>query len=60
MASVPELRDWDLNAIAATSYDPTDLQPALFVAPSAQALLSDLERWIVDGGWRSGEQVGRA
>lgn len=52
MSSAPELLPWDLDAIAATPYDPTDLQPALFVAPSADDLLGDLERWLADGGWR--------
>ena len=37
---------WDLEAMAATAYDPTDLQPVLFAAPSWQAFVGDLEAWL--------------
>jgi phenylalanine-4-hydroxylase len=40
------LRPWDLNTIAATAYDTMDYQPSLFVAPSYEAMLDDLERWL--------------
>ena len=46
MRTQPKLLDWDLNRIAATPYDPTDLQPQLFVAPSFTRMLSDIEAWI--------------
>ena len=48
----PELRSWDLDAIAATDYDPTQMQPWLFVAPSFDRLLSDLIAWVEAGRWR--------
>lgn len=41
-----ELRGWDLEAIAATPYDPTDYQPRYFVAPSFGRLVDDLARWV--------------
>lgn len=53
MRSVPELRDWDLDQIAKTPYDPTDFQPYLFVAPSFSRLLSDVEQWVRSEAWRS-------
>lgn len=49
----PELLDCDLDAIARTSYDPTDLQPQLFVAPSFARLIADLTAWLHCGRWRS-------
>ncbi len=51
-AHVPELRPWDLDAIADTPYDPTRMQPHLFVAPSFDRLLSDLIDWVETGAWR--------
>lgn len=48
----PELRDWDLDAIAETPYDPTRMQPHLFVAPSFDRLLSDVVAWVERGAWR--------
>ncbi len=48
----PELRGWDLDAIAETPYDPTRMQPHLFVAPSFDRMLSDLEDWVRRGAWR--------
>jgi phenylalanine-4-hydroxylase len=50
--SGPELRSWDLDAIAETPYDPTDMQPQLYVAPSFERLTSDIEDWVESGGWR--------
>lgn len=52
--SGPELRDWDLDAIAATPYDPTRMQPHLFVAPSYRRLIDDVIAWTERGGWRDG------
>jgi phenylalanine-4-hydroxylase len=50
----PELRSWDLDTIADTDYDPTLMQPWLFVAPSFDRLISDLIEWVDQGGWRDG------
>ncbi|MEM7306600.1 MAG: phenylalanine 4-monooxygenase [Planctomycetota bacterium] len=36
----------ELERVAATPYDPTALQPRLFVAPSTRKLLAELERWL--------------
>ncbi len=47
-----ELRDWDLDRMADTAYDPTGYQPELFVAPSYERLLGDLEAWLTAGRWR--------
>ena len=52
MRTQPKLLDWDLNRIAATPYDPTDLQPQLFVAPSFTRMLSDIEALDLGGHWR--------
>lgn len=46
------LLPWDLDRVAATPYDPTDYQPALFVAPSFARALADIARWVSDGAWR--------
>lgn len=51
--TVPELRAWDVDAIAATPYDPTDFQPVLFVAPSFTRLLCDATAWVRLGRWRT-------
>ena len=48
----PELRGWDLDAIAQTPYDPTRMQPHLFVAPSFDRLLDELVAWVEAGSWR--------
>jgi len=48
----PEHLAWDLDLAARTEYEPTDLQPALFVAPSFDRLLGDLAGWLDAGGWR--------
>jgi len=50
--SGPELRSWDLDAIAETPYDPTDMQPQLYVAPSFGRLIGDIEDWVESGGWK--------
>ena len=47
----PKLCPWDLNQIAETSYDPTRMQPQLFVAPSFDQLLDDLIHWVKEGEW---------
>ncbi len=52
MRSGPELRGWDLDGIADTDYDPTCMQPWLFVAPSFDRLLADLTEWVELGRWR--------
>jgi hypothetical protein len=39
-------RPWDLEVMAATDYDTMGYQPALFVAPSYETMLEDLERWL--------------
>lgn len=46
------LQDWDLDTIARTTYDPTQMQSTLFVAPSFTRLLTDLSCWLRTGGWR--------
>ena len=50
----PRLLPWDLDAIAQTPYDPTTMQPHLFVAPSFDRLLGDVVSWIERGDWRDG------
>lgn len=47
-----ELLPWDVAKVADTSYDPTDLQPRLFVAPSLARMLDDVGSWLASGGWR--------
>ena len=49
----PALLVWDLDDIAETPYDPTRMQPHLFVAPSFGRMLDDLSCWLATGGWRS-------
>ena len=49
----PALLVWDLETIASTPYDPTRMQPHLFVAPSFERMLEDLSRWLVLDGWRT-------
>ncbi len=48
----PELCDWDLDRMAETTYDPTDMQPRLFVAPSFTHLVEDVSAWVSNGRWR--------
>lgn len=43
-----ELRPFDLGAISATPFDPTDYQRVLFVAGSTEAMLGELERFLGD------------
>ena len=58
--SVIELRPWALDVIAETDYDTSNYQTQLFVAPSFEAMLRDLESWLDDEiegtlagrGWR--------
>lgn len=40
------LQAFDVDDIAATPYDPTQLQPRLFVAQSVEALLGALDAWL--------------
>lgn len=47
-----ELRDWDLDRIAATPYDPTCYQKVLYVAPSFTRMLVDVCAWVRGGSWR--------
>ena len=53
MRAGPELRDWNLDRIAATPYDPTQFQPALYVAPSFSRMLFDVLIWMEQGRWRN-------
>jgi phenylalanine-4-hydroxylase len=48
-----ELRDWDLDAISHTPFDPTTYQSTLFVAPSFTRLICDVTAWVRTGRWRS-------
>jgi phenylalanine-4-hydroxylase len=41
-----ELRDWNVDDIASTSYDPTQYQQTLFVAPSFETMADDVQRWL--------------
>jgi len=41
-----ELRDWDVEVIANTSYDPTQYQQKLFIAPSFETMADDVTRWL--------------
>jgi phenylalanine-4-hydroxylase len=50
-----ELRPWDLDAIAATPYDPTQYQAVLFAAPSFTHLLVDVCTWVRTGRWRGAD-----
>ena len=59
MRGGPELRSWCLDTIANTPYDPTQMQPWLFVAPSFDRLLTDLLAWVDDGRWRDDHPAAR-
>jgi len=54
----PVLQPWDLDCIARTSYDPTCMQPQLFVAPSFDRMLDDVIDWVQGGGWLDGKANG--
>ena len=41
-----ELRDWDLDAMAATEYDINVYQPVLFPAPDFGTVVNDLTAWF--------------
>lgn len=41
-----ELRNWDVDVIVNTSYDPTQYQQNLFVAPSFDTMADDVMRWL--------------
>ncbi|HYM61683.1 MAG TPA: phenylalanine 4-monooxygenase [Thermoanaerobaculia bacterium] len=40
------LAEWDVDAIAATPYDPTRYQERLFVAPSFERMTGDVTAWL--------------
>jgi phenylalanine-4-hydroxylase len=44
-AAQAELREWDLESMARTDYDPTTYQPWIYVAPSFDRALADLAAW---------------
>lgn len=46
IASGPEWRDLDAEAMANTPFDPTAMNPVLFVAPGLAALLDHLTEWL--------------
>lgn len=41
-----QLLEWDLERMAHTSFDPTNFQDRLFVAPSYREMLDDLRAWL--------------
>ena len=41
-----ELREWDVERIADTAFDPTDYQPQVYVAPSFERMVADLTEWL--------------
>ncbi len=45
-ANEARLRQFEIEAIARTSFDPTQYQDTLFVAESSEALLDTLEAWL--------------
>jgi phenylalanine-4-hydroxylase len=40
------LLEWDIDAIANTSYDPTHYQEKLFIAPSFDTMMRDVIGWL--------------
>lgn len=48
----PDLLGWDLDVISQSPYDPTHMQPHLFVAPSFDRLIGDVIDWVRQGSWR--------
>lgn len=44
------LLPWDVERITQTPFDPTRYQDVLFVAPSVEALVRDVEAWVTDPG----------
>ena len=48
----PELLPFDPERMAHTPYDPTDLQPRLFLAASTAQLFDGLCYWLARGRWR--------
>jgi phenylalanine-4-hydroxylase len=48
-------REWNLEDISNTPYDPTCLQQTFFIAPSFTRLLTDLSAWLRTGAWRDKE-----
>jgi phenylalanine-4-hydroxylase len=47
-----DLQPWDLAVMAETGFDPTMMQPQLFVAPSFTRMLVDVATWVRNGNWR--------
>jgi hypothetical protein len=45
-----ELRDWNVDAITETPYDPTQYQQTLFIAPSFETMADDVMRWLSKHG----------
>ena len=43
----PELREFSVDAVAATPYDPTDYQPVLFVAESFEVMERECRNWLI-------------
>ena len=41
-----DLRDWDIERIAHTEFDPTDYQPQIYVAPTFSKMVQDLMFWL--------------
>ena len=49
------LEPWDLDVMASTSFNTSNFQDALFVAPSFTRLLTDLSAWLRTGCWRDND-----
>jgi phenylalanine-4-hydroxylase len=45
-ATKAELREFSVEGVLATPYDPTDYQKVLFVAPSFDAMVRDVSAWL--------------
>ncbi len=41
-----ELRPWDIERIADTSFDPTDYQPQIYVVSSFEVMVTELGAWL--------------
>ena len=41
-----ELLPWDIERIASTSFDPTEYQPHIFVAPNFEYMCDELGHWL--------------
>ena len=49
-------REWDLDVMKHTPYDPTACQEFYFVAPSFTRMLTDMSCWLRLGGWRENQK----